>query len=57
MLQHGLDLNANVTYTVLITKQNNYPTNTKHFYDSMLTLYCVMLCSQQHFENLAANAA
>ena len=44
--QHGSDLNANVTYAVLITvKQNHYPTNSKHFHASILTFYCVMLRS------------
>ena len=35
ILQHGLDLNANVTHAVLITvKQSHYQTNSKYFHAS-----------------------
>ena len=44
ILQHGSDLNANVTYAVLITVKIKSLSNQLKT-SSMLTLYCVMLRS------------
>ena len=40
ILQHGLDLNANVTYAVLITVKTKSLSN-QHFHASVSTLFCV----------------
>ena len=37
--------------------RSHYPTSTKHFHASVLTLYCVMLRRiRKHFENHAAKS-
>ena len=58
ILQHGSDLNANVTYVVLITVKTKSLSNQHKTFScfNVNPLLRDVRSSRKHFENLAANA-
>ena len=58
ILQHGSDLNANVTYVVLITVKTKSLLNQHKTFScfNVNPLWRDVRSSRKHFENLAANA-